>query len=410
MAALQVKEDAATGQLTLSSPLTSRLGSLVFGLLWIIFIAVVFLAPILSSAGVDWVNLVFVLVVLVFSGGPALWSSLTMTTVTLDRSSRTLTSTLKLLVFPLRSITLSFADLANVETQYYRQSSGRASHDAWRVLAVDKSGKRIPINWDGKQSEMVDLAQKIAALTGAPFLDNSEKPARRFGMPMPPATAQPTGGTDVFNPDETLQPIDQTSASDQSAAPPPSASPMPADTSAPPAAAPWAMPMNELEQPQASVDGSIDTAPAPAVDLSTLSIGDLEKRAQADPLDSDARYMLARKYQAQGQLDRAITLYQETMRLDPSNSGAQNDLGVALQRRGKRAEAEAAYRRALALDPFFSTAHLNLGLLLRDTKRAADASQEFFQARQNARGDAETRAAEAASTGAKMEPRLSNMA
>ncbi|MDE3090366.1 MAG: hypothetical protein KGJ80_13375, partial [Chloroflexota bacterium] len=68
----------------------------------------------------------------------------------------------------------------------------------------------------------------------------------------------------------------------------------------------------------------------------------------------------------------------------------------------------AAYRRAIALDPFSGTAHLNLGLLLSGMKRATEASQEFLQARQNARGDAETRAAEAASTGAKMEPRLSN--
>jgi Flp pilus assembly protein TadD len=133
----------------------------------------------------------------------------------------------------------------------------------------------------------------------------------------------------------------------------------------------------------------------------------LEQRIQGDPMDSDARYALARKYHAQRQLDRAIAMYQEVMRTDPTNSGAQNDLGIAFQQRGKRAEAEAAYRRAVALDPFSSTAHLNLALLLRDMKRATEASQAFFQARQNARGDDETRAAEAASTGARMEPVMS---
>lgn len=124
-------------------------------------------------------------------------------------------------------------------------------------------------------------------------------------------------------------------------------------------------------------------------------------------MDSDARYVLARKYQARNQLDRAMALYREVLRLDPINTGAQNDLGVALQQRGKRTEAEAAYRRAIALDPFSSMAHLNLGLLLRSMNRATDASQEFYQARQNARSDAERRAAEAASTGARMDPQLS---
>jgi Flp pilus assembly protein TadD len=142
-------------------------------------------------------------------------------------------------------------------------------------------------------------------------------------------------------------------------------------------------------------------------DLNSMSIQALEQRIASDAMDSDARYSLAKKYHARGQLDKAIGLYQDTMRLDPTNANAQNDLGVALQQRGKRTEAEAAYRRAIALDPFSATAHLNLGLFLRSMNRAADASQEFYQARQNARGDEETRMAESASTGAKLEPQMS---
>ena len=45
----------------------------------------------------------------------------------------------------------------------------------------------------------------------------------------------------------------------------------------------------------------------------------------------------------------------------------------------------------------------------RQAKRAAEASQEFYQARQNARGNAETQSAESASAGAKMGPVLSRM-
>jgi Flp pilus assembly protein TadD len=101
-------------------------------------------------------------------------------------------------------------------------------------------------------------------------------------------------------------------------------------------------------------------------------------------------------------------MYQATLQTDTTNAEAQNDLGVALQQRGKRTEAEAAYRRSIALDPFSFRAHLNLALLLRIMNRAAEASQEFFQARQNARGNNETHLAEAASTGARLDPQLSN--
>jgi Flp pilus assembly protein TadD len=142
-------------------------------------------------------------------------------------------------------------------------------------------------------------------------------------------------------------------------------------------------------------------------DVSGLSAVDLEKRVAGDSMDSDARYALARKYHTRGQFDRAISLYQETVRLDPMNANAQNDLGVALWARGKRAEAESAFRRAIALDQFLFPAHINLGLLLRALNRAVEASQEFFRARQNARGEAETRMAEAASSGGKIDPLLS---
>ena len=150
-----------------------------------------------------------------------------------------------------------------------------------------------------------------------------------------------------------------------------------------------------------TTDASLST------DLNSLSMQALEQRITSDTMDSDARYALAKKYHARGQFDKAIGLYQETLRLDPTNSNAQNDLGVALQQRGRRVEAEAAYRRAVALDPFSVTPHLNLGLLLRAMNKANDASQEFYLARKNARGETEMRLAESASTGARIEPQMS---
>ena len=405
MAALRIREDDATGRLTLSAPLSSRFGGIVVGLAWVAILGVFFLLPLFGSDSFDPMNVLFVLAILVFSGGSSLISSLTLTTVTLDRSSRTLTTVSNLLVVPLRTTTVSFADLANVEVQYYRQSSGRSAHEAWRVNAVGRDGKRMRLNWDGSQAEMTDLAQKLVSFTGAPLLDSSLKPEptmqRIFGRGLPPVTA------DSSAPDDSTADMDTTSQTDQAPAAgqsePTMGQPSDTDTTI---TEPY-LPSAADTTPMPTYDTINDTQPVPAPNLSRLSVSELEQRVQGDAMDSDARYALGRKYHAQGQIDRAMGLYQDTLRIDSSNGGAQNDLGVALQQRGKRTEAEAAYRRAIALDPFSSTPHLNLGLLLTGMKRATDASQEFLQARRNANGDAETRAAEAASTGMKMDPQLS---
>jgi hypothetical protein len=405
MAALKLGEDGATGRLTLSAPLTSRLGGMIFGLAWIVLLGAFFLVPMLTSETIDLSNILFVLVILIFSGGSSLISSLANTTVALDRGSRTLTTVTSLLVVPLRRTTVAFADLANVEVQYYRQSSGRSAHDAWRVNAVDQDGKRIRLNWDGTQAEMGDLAQKLVSFTGAPILDSSLKPQstmqRIFGQALPPVA------TDSSAPDDANPDMEDTSAQTAQAPtaeqPQPESQPTDTDTTI---TGPYLPPAADTT-PMPTYDTINDTAPVPAPNLSRLSVSELEQRVQGDAMDSDSRYALGRRYHAQGLYDRAIASYQDTLKLDPLNGGAQNDLGVAFQQRGKRTEAEAAYRRAIALDPFSSTPHLNLGLLLSGMKRAADASQEFLQARRNADGDAETRAAESASTGMKMDPQLS---
>jgi Flp pilus assembly protein TadD len=182
----------------------------------------------------------------------------------------------------------------------------------------------------------------------------------------------------------------------------------PAQPAPGPANPPFYMPLQEPAQPQEAAPSTESAELATGRErIWDLPVNQLEQRVAADPMDAEARNALGRKYVTRGDLDRAITVYGQVVRIDPTNSEAHNDLGVAFQARGKRAEAESAYRRAIALDPFSSTAHLNLGLLLRGQNRGGEASQEFFLARQNARGDSEMRTAESASTGAKMDPRLS---
>ncbi len=415
MAALSVREDQTTGQFILAPRLLPRLAGTIGNLAWVALFAIFFLVPTFAEGRhIDWVTLLTFSLIFLVSFGATLFGTLTTTTVAFDQQSRMLILAKRWALFRPAPIQVSFNALANIEVQFYRQSSGRYSHNAYRVNAIDKEGRRTVLNWDGKRDEMLALAQKISAVTGAPVLDQTEKPAstldqviemvRNLGLPLP--------REDTPSPQETREQLQtpaadtlltETMTKDENLALPPTAREVETQTQE----------LTSIEESSGeSFTQGVETIPQEKKridwrNLSGLSIDALEQRVASDPRDSDARYALARRYYARGQLDRAIESYQEALRLDTSNAEAQNDLGVALQRRGNRADAEAAYRRAIALDPFSFNAHLNLGLLLARMNRAAEASQEFFQARQSAQGDEETRAAEAASSGARMESRLS---
>ncbi len=398
MAVLSMKQDAATGVLKLSPSFLPRLTSLFFGLLWLVFLGV-FLVPMFIGGRPDWGTILFIAIFALAPIGSSFISALITSAVTLDPGTRTLTSTRQILFFPVSLTTVSFNDITNIDVQHVRRSS-RSSSGYYVASALTRDGKRIALNWNGGQSEMQDLAQRVSAMTGALLADQPYQA---------PSIVQQVLDKVAPELEQMIEPSNP---------PAPSTDSTQTGTSMMPSAAPAMPKMNELsgtDRPSSAPMMSdayaentlADTTPAPVRNLRAMSLNELEQRVGGDPMDSDARYALARQYASRGQLDRAVELYQEVMRLDPTNAGAQNDLGVALQMRGKRTEAEAAYRRAIALDPFSSTAHLNLGLLLRQMKRPVDASQEFLQARQNARSELETRAAETASTGGKMEPVLS---
>lgn len=384
MAALRMREDTA-GRLTMQSPLLPQFGNLLSMIVWVAVLAF-FIFPSFGGDQVNWSDLLLILFFFLATAGSSVLGSLLRTVVTVDRTTRTISSTQRLLNIPIRSTELTFNDLESIINEYYRQSSGRSTHDAWRVTAVARDGRRLLLNWDGKREEMADLASRLSYQTGASLVDNAEKTV---------STAQPTMGRLDGEREETEMP-GSGAWQDEEETPVPDTSP--SDHSEIPSAIP-ASPSMEAAESNTGYAKSIWQ----------LAASELERRIASDSLDSDARYALARRHQAQGQLDKAIEWYQKAMALDPANAGIQNDMGVALQLRGKRGEAETAYRRAVALDPFSSTAHLNLGLLLRSMNRASDASQEFLLARRNARGDAETRSAETASLNNKMEPRLTSL-
>jgi len=260
-----------------------------------------------------------------------------------------------------------------------------------------RDGKRVPLNWQGTEQEMNQFAQKISDVTGVRW--------NQAGIPLPAALKTVMEKIAPEEMKELERENAEASNSTQTETMPPT------DTLTSTTSGTFSsVPMNELESALTpALPEATPTDDTPAINLQSLSIADLEKRIAGDTMDSDARYVLARKYHEAKQLDRAIALYQETLRTDSMKAEAQNDLGVALVARGKRTEAETAYRRAIALDPFSFNAHLNLALLLRASNRAAEASQELYQARRNAQNALETQVAETASSGTKIEPRLSKM-
>lgn len=385
-------EDQATGKLTLREPFIPHLVLLPV-VIWILGAAL--LVP--SSPRL--------LVLLLFSPLIVIrwYSSLTWVTISLDPQSRMLTERKRFLFLRPSSTHLPFSQIEDIEVELYR-TDGRGSHDAWRVNANAREGSVVELNSNGGPGEMLDFAQKIASLTGAPLHDHSQTKEtsslhdRFMGNP---TSAEPSGTQSEepkgFQLDEYLQralgaaPTESQEAeagSEVDAESAPQAE-FPAANSTSVGKAQEPTPM-EIPAPGTA---TAETDPKPVkADLRNRSQAELEHLVVGDPNDAAAHYALALKYQASGEHDRALELLRQAVALESANAEAQDDLGVALKESGRQTEAEAAYRHAIALDPSSYKAHLHLAVLLRATNREVEGSQEFLQAQDNARSDDERQA------------------
>jgi len=88
--------------------------------------------------------------------------------------------------------------------------------------------------------------------------------------------------------------------------------------------------------------------------------------------DAETCLLLALVFQADGQMDRALSLYEEYQDLKPSPS-IYVMIGDVHSQAGRYKEAEAAYRRALAEDPELARGNYGLGRLLAQTDRIQEA-------------------------------------
>jgi tetratricopeptide (TPR) repeat protein len=81
-----------------------------------------------------------------------------------------------------------------------------------------------------------------------------------------------------------------------------------------------------------------------------------------------------------GQIDEAISQYQEVIRLKPDFALAHNNLGFALLRKGQVDEAISQYQEAILLRPDYLLAHNNLGNAFYLKHRDAEAISQYQEA------------------------------
>ena len=86
-------------------------------------------------------------------------------------------------------------------------------------------------------------------------------------------------------------------------------------------------------------------------------------------------------YLAMGEINFAITDFDEVIRQTPDNASAYYKRGIALGRRGDFREAVDSYTQAIRLDPKFAPSYYNRGLLYRRLGNAQQADADLAKAR-----------------------------
>ncbi len=90
-----------------------------------------------------------------------------------------------------------------------------------------------------------------------------------------------------------------------------------------------------------------------------------------------------------GQLQEAISLYQQVLQARPSHPEALHLLGICRQQQGSLDEAIAWIEQALAQQPWFPDAHFNLGIVLKQAGRLAEAKNHLQLALEQGGADPE---------------------
>ena len=99
-----------------------------------------------------------------------------------------------------------------------------------------------------------------------------------------------------------------------------------------------------------------------------------------DPQHVNACYNLAFAFFESKRYDLALKYYRRVIRLQPADGDAHNNVGTVYERQGKDELARRYYRKAIRLDPKVAAAHYNLGRLLLNEGKTEAALAEIKEA------------------------------
>jgi len=94
----------------------------------------------------------------------------------------------------------------------------------------------------------------------------------------------------------------------------------------------------------------------------------------------DAYYNLGNALQQQGQLEKAITCYQQAIKIKPDHVNAHSNLGNALQQQGKLEQAIQSYQKALEIQPGLPLVYNNLGTVFQQQHKWKTAIKSYQKA------------------------------
>jgi tetratricopeptide (TPR) repeat protein len=99
-----------------------------------------------------------------------------------------------------------------------------------------------------------------------------------------------------------------------------------------------------------------------------------------NPTSWMAHYNLGNAFYRRGQIDEAMSQYEETIRLDPNDPDAHNNLGTTFSAKGQTDEAILQFQKAIALKPDFAEAYYDLGNALAGKGQIDEAIRQFQEA------------------------------
>jgi protein O-mannosyl-transferase len=107
------------------------------------------------------------------------------------------------------------------------------------------------------------------------------------------------------------------------------------------------------------------------------AISQFQQAIRLKPDYAEGHYNLGLSLNEKGQIDEAISQFQQAIGLKPNYAEVHNNLGIALGKEGDTDEAISQFQQAISLSPDYAEAYYNLGIALNKEGRSAQAISQF---------------------------------